>query len=82
MERPTLSLVLIQCIDESLKGEAEEADHPRSPKSEHSLEGFKQATWTKRQNSEEGGRNMQAKKGNKVFITSTFNALYQLSRLH
>ena len=44
MERPTLSSVLIQYIDESSKGEAEEADRPRSPKSERPLEGFKQAT--------------------------------------
>ena len=41
MERPTLSLVLTQYIDERSRGEVEEADRLRSPKSEHYFEGFK-----------------------------------------
>ena len=45
--------------------EFEKADHP---KSEHSLGGLEQATWTKRQNIEEGGRNVQAKKKGNIQV--------------
>ena len=41
MERPILLPVMAQYVDKSLSIETEEADHSRSLKSEHSLEGFK-----------------------------------------
>lgn len=65
MEGSISSLVLTQYIDESPRIEAEEANCSRSLKREHSLEGIKQATWTKRQNTGEEYRDAQAeKKGN------------------
>ena len=39
--RSSLSLVLAQHVDKSPSIKTEEADHPRSPKSEHSSEGFR-----------------------------------------
>ena len=62
MERPILSSVLAQYVDKSPSIETKEANRPRSLKSEHSSKGFKQATWTKRQNTKEGGRDVQVKK--------------------
>ena len=62
MRKPTLSLVLAQYVDKSLSIEIEEADRWRSPKSEHCSKCFKQATWTKRQNTKEGDRDVQVKK--------------------
>ena len=62
MERPILSSILSQYVDKSPTIETEEVDHPRCPKSKHSSKGFKQATWTKRQNTKEGDRDVQVKK--------------------
>ena len=50
MEEPILSSVLASYVDKSSSIEIEEADRS---KKEHSSEGFKQATWTKRQNTKE-----------------------------
>ena len=49
------SLVLTQYTDERARIEA---NYPRSSKSERSLGGIEQVTWTKRQNTEEGSRDM------------------------
>ena len=49
------SLVLTQYTDERARIEAND---PRSSKSERSLGGIEQVTWTKRQNTEEGGTNV------------------------
>ena len=68
IERPILSSVLAQYVDKSPSIETKEANRPRSPKSEHSLEGFKQATWTKRQNTEEGLRDVQVKKKENIQV--------------
>ena len=68
MERPILSSVLAQYVDKSPSIETKEVNHPRSPKSEHSLEGFKQVTWTKRQNTEEGLRDVQVKKKGNIHV--------------
>ena len=68
MEEPIPLLVLTQYIDKNLRIEAEDVDCPRSLKSEHSLGGFEQATWTKRQNTKEWGRNVQAKKKGNIQV--------------
>ena len=60
--RSSLLSVLAQNVDKSPGIETKEADHSRSPKSEQSLEGFRQATLTKRQNIKEWGRDAQVKK--------------------
>ena len=68
MEGPIPLLVLTQYIDESPRIEAEEADYLRSPKSEHSFGGIEHATWTKRQNNEEGDIDVQAKKKENIHV--------------
>ena len=68
MERLIPSLVLNQYIDESPRIEAEEANYLRSLKSECSFGGIKHATWTKRQNNKEGGRDVQAKKKGNIQV--------------
>ena len=49
------SLVLTQYTDERARIEA---NYPRSSKSKRSLGGIEQVTWTKRQNTKEGGTNV------------------------
>ena len=66
-------------VDKNPRREDVKAHHPRSPKSKHSLEGFRQATWTKRQNNKEEGRDVQVKKKGNIQIkypSSAFNALH------
>ena len=87
VEEPIPTLVLNQHVNENLRIRDKEVDHPRVRlRSEHSLRGVRQATCTRKQNTKEDGRDVQAKKKekypNKVIITSTFNALYQLSWPH
>ena len=49
-------------MDKNPRRRDEEAGPPRSPKSEHSSDYFKQATCIRRQNTNEDDRDMQAKK--------------------
>ena len=56
------SSALAQHVDKSSGIETKEVGHPRSPKIEHSLEYFRQVTWTKRLRTEERGRDVQVKR--------------------
>ena len=51
-----------QFIDKSPGLETKEVDHLRSSRNKQSLEGFRQATWTKRQNTEKWSRDVQIRK--------------------
>lgn len=62
MERPTHTTVLTRHMDKNLRRRDEDANPPRSPKSEHSSYYFEQATYIRRQNTKKDGRDMQAKK--------------------
>ena len=62
MERPTHTTMLNRNMDKNPRRRDEEVGPPRSPKSEHSSDYFKQATCIRRQNTNEDDRDMQAKK--------------------
>ena len=68
VERPTHTSVLTRHMDENPRRRDEEVDSPRSPKSERSSGNVEQVSCTRRQNTEEDGRDVQAKKNGNIQI--------------
>ena len=68
VEGPTHTSVLTQHMDKNLRRRDEEVDSLRSPKSKRSSDYFDQTICTRRQNIEEDGRDMQAKKKENIQI--------------
>ena len=68
MEGPIHTSVLTQHIDKNQRRRDKDADSLRSPKSERSSDCFEQATYTRRQNTEEDGRDVQVKKKENIQI--------------
>ena len=58
----------IEPLDENPRRRDEEVDSPRSPQSECSSRNVEEATCTKRKNTEEDGRDVQAKKNGNIQI--------------